>query len=34
VLLHQGRIEEEGEPEALFTRPESERLRQFLARNL
>jgi ABC-type histidine transport system ATPase subunit len=34
VFLHQGRIEEEGEPEALFTRPESERLRQFLARNL
>ncbi|WP_026190468.1 ABC transporter ATP-binding protein [Methylobacterium sp. WSM2598] len=32
VFLHEGRIEEEGEPEALFGAPRSERLRQFLAR--
>ena len=30
VFLHQGRIEEEGPPEALFGRPKSERLQQFL----
>ena len=31
VFLHQGRIEEEGPPEALFDQPKSERLRQFLS---
>ena len=31
VFLHQGRIEEQGPPDQLFTRPRSERLRQFLA---
>ena len=30
VFLHQGRIEEEGPPDSLFTRPRSERLRGFL----
>ncbi|TVQ52040.1 MAG: ATP-binding cassette domain-containing protein [Rhodobacteraceae bacterium] len=32
VFLHEGRIEEQGPPEALFGDPKSERLRQFLAR--
>ena len=31
VFLHQGRIEEEGEPSELFDRPKSERLQQFLS---
>ncbi len=31
VFLHQGRIEEEGPPEAVFGSPRSERLRQFLS---
>lgn len=31
VFLHQGRIEEEGPPEAVFGAPKSERLQQFLA---
>ena len=31
VFLHQGRIEEEGAPSALFAAPKSERLRQFLS---
>ena len=31
VFLHQGRIEEEGHPEALFDNPQSERLQQFLS---
>ena len=31
VFLHQGRIEEEGPPEALFKNPQSERLKQFLS---
>ncbi len=31
VFLHQGRIEEEGAPEALFGQPKSERLQQFLS---
>ncbi len=31
VFLHQGRIEEEGAPEELFNRPQSERLRGFLS---
>ena len=30
IFLHQGRIEEEGAPDALFDRPRSERLRGFL----
>ena len=32
VFLHEGRVEEEGPPDALFSAPRSERLRQFLAR--
>ena len=31
IFLHQGRIEEAGEPKATFAAPKSERLRQFLA---
>jgi ABC-type histidine transport system ATPase subunit len=31
VFLHQGKIEEEGEPEALFRSPSSLRLKQFLS---
>ena len=31
VFLHQGLIEEEGEPAELFANPKSERLRQFLS---
>jgi polar amino acid transport system ATP-binding protein len=31
VFLHQGRIEEEGPPDALFGQPRSDRLRQFLS---
>ena len=31
VFLHQGLIEEEGEPAELFANPQSERLRQFLS---
>src|ERR1051326_168852 len=30
IFLHQGRIEEEGEPKAVFANPKSDRLRQFL----
>ncbi len=32
VFLHQGRVEEEGKPEDVFLRPNSDRLRQFLSR--
>ncbi len=31
VFLHKGRIEEEGPPDELFSRPKSERLQQFLS---
>ncbi|GAA5071947.1 amino acid ABC transporter ATP-binding protein [Roseibacterium beibuensis] len=31
IFLHQGKIEEEGEPADLFANPKSERLRQFLS---
>ena len=31
LFLHQGRIDEEGPPDEVFSRPRSERLRQFLA---
>jgi len=34
VFLHQGRIEEEGHPDAVFGNPRSERLRQFLSGSL
>lgn len=34
VFLHQGRVEEEGPPTALFGNPSSERCRQFLASTL
>ncbi|WP_092613909.1 ATP-binding cassette domain-containing protein [Roseospirillum parvum] len=34
MFLHEGLVEEDGDPEALFTQPESERLRQFLRRHL
>ena len=31
IFLHQGLIEEEGDPKTLFGSPKSERLRQFLS---
>ena len=31
IFLHQGKIEEEGPPEALFLQPKSARLQQFLS---
>lgn len=31
IFLHQGQIEEEGEPEVFFSNPSSERVRQFLS---
>lgn len=31
MFLHQGLVEEQGDPEKLFTRPESERLKQFIS---
>jgi ABC-type histidine transport system ATPase subunit len=34
VFLHQGRIEEEGDPREVLARPRSERLRGFLANTL
>ena len=34
VFLHQGRLEEEGDPRELLARPSSERLRAFLANTL
>lgn len=34
VFLHQGRIEEEGSPQAVFSETRSERLRQFLSGSL
>lgn len=32
IFLHEGKVEEEGPPEELFSNPKSERFRQFLAR--
>src|SRR4051795_11249623 len=34
IFLHQGRIEEHGPPDQVLGNPQSERCRQFLARNL
>jgi len=34
LFLHEGEIEESGPPEKLFENPESERMRQFLSREL
>lgn len=34
IFLHQGRIEEEGDPSTVLSQPRSERLRQFLSGNL
>ncbi len=34
IFLHQGKIEEEGEPETLFGNPQSPRLQQFLSGSL
>ena len=31
IFLHQGKIEEEGAPDALFNQPKTERLQQFLS---
>ncbi len=34
VFLHEGQIEEEGDPKEIFAKPRSERFRQFLSSNL
>lgn len=34
IFLHQGRIEEEGDPKQVLSQPQSERLRQFLSGSL
>ena len=34
LFLHEGRVEEDGDPARVFERPSSERFRQFLAGNL
>jgi len=34
IFLHQGRIEEQGDPKQVLTQPRSERLQQFLSGNL
>ena len=34
IFLHQGRIEEEGDPKVVLTNPQSERLKQFLSGSL
>jgi len=34
LFLHQGRVEEQGDPREVLVRPRSERLRQFLAGGL
>ncbi|MCU1741702.1 MULTISPECIES: ABC transporter ATP-binding protein [unclassified Pseudomonas] len=34
VFLHQGRVEEQGDPDRVFEQPRSERLKQFLAGSL
>nr|WP_281374155.1 ATP-binding cassette domain-containing protein [Aromatoleum toluvorans] len=34
IFVHQGRVEEEGNPREVLVRPQSERLRQFLSGNL
>ena len=31
MFLHQGLVEEQGDPAKLFTNPESERLQQFIS---
>jgi arginine/ornithine transport system ATP-binding protein len=31
IFLHQGQIEEQGDPKELFDNPKSERVKQFLA---
>jgi ABC-type histidine transport system ATPase subunit len=34
IFLHQGRIEEEGDPKEMFVNPTTERFRQFLSSHL
>jgi len=34
MFLHNGLIEEEGPPQAMFGAPKSERLRQFISKHL
>ncbi|MBV2264139.1 MAG: ATP-binding cassette domain-containing protein, partial [Thauera sp.] len=34
IFVHQGRVEEEGDPREVLVRPRSERLQQFLSGNL
>ena len=34
VFLHEGMIEEQGEPQQMFNNPNSDRFRQFLSRTM
>jgi arginine/ornithine transport system ATP-binding protein len=34
VFLHEGQIEEQGEPQQMFNNPNSDRFRQFLSRTM
>jgi histidine transport system ATP-binding protein/arginine/ornithine transport system ATP-binding protein len=34
IFVHQGRVEEEGDPKVVLRQPQSERLQQFLSGNL
>ena len=34
IFVHQGRVEEEGNPQEVLSKPNSERLQQFLSGNL
>ena len=34
VFLHEGQIEEQGDPKQVFTNPNSDRFRQFLSRTM
>ena len=34
VFLHEGQIEEQGEPQQMFSNPNSDRFRQFLSRTM
>jgi ABC-type histidine transport system ATPase subunit len=34
VFLHEGQIEEQGQPQQMFSNPNSDRFRQFLSRTM
>ena len=34
IFLHEGRVEEQGEPQQMFSNPKSERFRKFLSRTM